>query len=736
MLSLALVILVIFLFLRNISATAIPSMALPLSLVGTFAVMWLCGYSLDTLSLMALTLSVGFVVDDAIVMLENIVRHMEHGEPVLQAAMNGSSEIGFTIISMTLSLASVFLPVLFMGGVLGRLLHEFAVTIMSAVLISGFVSLTLTPMLCSRFLRPHIGEKHGALFNFFERIQDGITNVYGWWLRLVLRHKLATMTVAVLLLVGTGYLFNLVPKGFLQSEDTDQIQVRTEAIEGASFDEMVQKQQEVAQIMQDDPYVLNVSSGIGQGGTTNQGNGFIALKPRSERPHVDQVIQEMRQKFARIPGINVYLTNPPAFRIGGWGGNALYYFTLQDTNTQELYSVANDFTNKVRTLAGVQDVSNDAQIRNPQVNVDVDRDRASSLGVTPLQVEEALYSAFGQRQVSTIFAPDDQYHVVLELQPEYQRDPDALSTLYVHGKGGQLVPLSAVATFSKNYGPMSVNHLGQLPAVSVSFNLAPNYALGDAVNEITDLAQSLPSTINYSFQGNAQAFQSSMNGLGMLLLLAVAVIYIVLGILYESFIHPITILSGLPSAGFGALLALELCHLGAQKHWLSPQMDLALDLYGFVGVIMLVGIVKKNAIMMIDFALEAQRNEGKSPAEAIYQGCLVRFRPIMMTTMAALMGTLPIALGIGQGAETRRPLGVAVVGGLIFSQMVTLLLTPVFYIYMEQATQWGTRTFRRRHSVPEAGIEQGPVSSTGPVGQPMARSAAPELPKSNRTDQI
>ncbi len=660
--------------------------------------MYIFNYSLDNISLMALTLSVGFVVDDAIVVLENIVRHIEEGEGVLEASRNGSAEIGFTIISMTLSLAAVFLPILFMGGVLGRLLHEFAVTIMSAVLISGFVSLTLTPMLCSRFLRArgHGQKAHGWLFNATERFQVAMDNLYAGSLRFVLKHRLATMAAAALVLVATAYLYTVVPKGFLQSEDTDQIQVRTEAVEGASFDEMVQKQQQVADILQADPYVLNVSSGVGGPGTINQGQGFINLKPRSVRPHVDQVIQELRQKVARVPGMTTYLTNPPAFRIGGIGSNALYQYTLQDTNTEELYGVAGDFLAKMKALPALQDVSSDAQIKNPQINIVLDRDKASSLGVTAAQVEDALYSAYGQRQISTIYAPEDQYHVILELLPDEQRDPAAMATIYVHSSqggplsgAGQLVPLGAVATLTKTYGPLSINHLGQLPAVTISFNLAPNAALGDAVDQITGLSrQMLPSSVDASFQGNAQAFQSSLNGLGLLLVMAIAVIYIVLGILYESFIHPITILSGLPSAGFGALLSLELCHLAAQRGWVSPQLDLALDLYGFVGVIMLVGIVKKNAIMMIDFAVEAQRN-GKTAEEAIYEGSLIRFRPIMMTTMAALVGTLPIALGFGAGAETRRPLGVAVVGGLLFSQLVTLLLTPVFFVYMEQASHWG-----------------------------------------------
>jgi len=729
-LALILVVMVIFLFLRKISATLIPSLALPFSIVGTFAVMYLCGYSLDNFSMMALTLSVGFVVDDAIVVLENIVRHLEKGEGVLQAALNGSNEIGFTIVSMTLSLAAVFIPVLFMGGVLGRLLHEFAVTIMSAILVSGFVSLTLTPMLCSRFLLPHQGghEKHGSLFNFFERIQQGMTDWYDHGLKIVLRHKLATMAISLVLLVATAYLAIIIPKGFLPSSDIAQINGTTEAVEGASYDSMLEHQTQIAKIVQDDPSVLYVLSQIGTGGRSlNQGSLNIYLKPRSQRPQVDQVIQELRPKLAAVPGMTVFLRNDPPIRIGGIQSKALYQFTMQAANTTELFSASQDFLSKMQKLPGLEDVGSDLQIKNPQINVVIDRDKSSALGVTANQIEDALYSAYGFRQVSTIFAPNNQYRVILELEPQYQRDANALSSLYLRSKGGQLVPLSAVAKLTNTFGPLSVNHLGQLPAVTLSFNLKPGTSIGDAVNEINDLSrQSLPATISTSFQGNAQAFQSSLSGLGMLLLMAILVIYIVLGILYESFIHPVTILSGLPSAGFGALLTLELFHIAAQKGWISPLWDMDLNLYGFVGVVMLIGIVKKNAIMMIDFALEMQRNENKDAAEAIYQGCLVRFRPIMMTTMAALMGTLPIAMGIGAGAETRRSLGLSVVGGLMFSQVVTLFLTPVIYIYLEQAKGWSTRTFGKgRRVAPEVVPAAGPVGG-GTIGAPMARIAEPQ----------
>ena len=738
--ALFLVIMVIFLFLRNLSATTIPSLALPFSLVGTFAVMYLCGYSIDNLSLMALTLSVGFVVDDAIVMLENIVRHMEQGEGVMEAAINGSGEISFTILSMTLSLSAVFIPVMFMGGVLGRLLHEFAVTIMAAILVSGFVSLTLTPMLCSRFLKPRHEIRHGRLYNFFESRQQGLERIYDRCLQISLRHKFATLMFSVALAAGTYYLAVIIPKGFLPSEDIDQINGTTEAIEGISFDAMVQHQHEISQILAKDPSVAYVLSSIGSGGRTlNQGGLNIRLKPRSERPQVDQVINELRPKLATVPGMVTYLRNDPPIRIGGLQSKALYQFTIQSANTDELYGSAQDFTAKMRSLPGLTDVSSDLQIRNPQINIQIDRDAASSYGVSVNQIEDAIYSAYGQRQISTIFAPNNQYWVILELEPEYQRDANKIASLYVHSLSGsqnfsnatgQLVPISAVAKLSPTLGPLSVNHLGQLPAVTISFNLKPGTSIGDAVGEINDLArQALPPTTTTTFQGNAQAFQSSLAGLGLLLAMAILVIYIILGILYESFLHPITILSGLPSAGFGALLSLYLFHTAAAKGWVSPLLDMNLDIYGFVGIMMLIGIVKKNAIMMIDFALEAQRKEGKSPAEAIYQGCLVRFRPIMMTTMAALMGTLPIALGFGAGGEARRPLGVSVVGGLAFSQLVTLFLTPVFYIYMEDAKRWGTQVFGRKGGAEsETGSSSSGQIPSGPIGTPIARSKdAPEL---------
>jgi hydrophobic/amphiphilic exporter-1 (mainly G- bacteria), HAE1 family len=670
-LTLSLVVLVIFLFLRNLRATVIPSLAMPLSIVGTFAVMYMLGFSIDNLSLMALTLSVGFVVDDAIVVLENIVRHMEQGKTPREAAIEGSREIGFTIVSMTLSLVAVFVPVLFMGGVIGRLLNEFAVTIAVAILISGFVSLTLTPMLGSRFLVPERAAHHGWLFRVTERGWDAVLAVYDRTLTWTLRRPAVTLLFSALVLAGTVWLFGEVPKGFLPNEDTGRILVQTEAAEGTSFPAMLDYQQAAAAVVAADPDVVSFMSSIGARGgqatAVNTGTLFIRLKPSDERElSVDEKIQEMRPKLAELPGLRCFPQNIPPIRLGGQLTRSQYQLTLRAGDLDVLRAAAPELAARMAELPQLQDVSTDLQIRNPQVFVNVDRDRAASLQVTPEQVELALSLAFGSRQISTIHASDDSYQVILELAPEFQVDAEWLSQLYIRSGTGQLLPVTAVADVSQEVGPLSVNHSGQLPAVTVSFNLAPGIALGTAVDQIETLARrTLPPSVTTAFQGSAQVFQSSLQGLGLLLLTAVLVMYIILGVLYESFIHPLTILSALPFAGFGALATL----------WL---FDTDLSLYGFVGVILLIGIVKKNGIMMVDFALTAQR-EGAPAREAIHKACLVRFRPIMMTTMAALMGTLPIAIGFGAGAESRRPLGLAVVGGLLFSQIVTLYVTPVFY---------------------------------------------------------
>ncbi len=723
--TLCLVVLVIFLFLGDLFATIIATVALPVSLLGTLAVIHLLNFSLNNLTLMALTLAVGFVVDDAIVMLENIVRHREKGEERLAAALLASREIGFTIISMTLSLVAVFIPILFLPGIIGRLFNEFAVTISTAVLLSGIVSLTLTPMLCSRLLpapskligndddqnngKSNEGSNNGSnsegwisrLNNsgFIRWIhqkaefvfQKGL-DFYSWSLAIALRHKPLVMLAFVLMVAATVLLANIIPKGFLPSEDIGQIFGMTEAAQGISFDNMRIHQKALADIVSKDPNVLCFNSSIGASGPNVSANGgriFIVLKPKNERKlKVDEIIQELRKKTSRVPGIKYYMQNLASIRIGGQLTKAMYQFTLSGPNTGDLYQGANMLEEKIRKLPGLSDVNTDLQVQNLQVNVQVDREKCSQLGVTMSQVEQALNSAYSARQVSTIYAPDDQYWVIVEVEPQFYRQPSLLNRLYLRTGTGTLVPLSTFAKIDNGVGPLLINHLGQFPSVTISFNLKPGVALNQAVDAVKQLVATanLPPDVTPSFQGNAQIFQSSQSTMGLLLLISVIVIYIVLGILYESYIHPITILSGLPSAGLGALLTLMIFHV-------------ELNIYGFLGLILLIGIIKKNAIMIIDFALELERHENKTPQEAIHLACLTRFRPIMMTTLAAMMGSLPIAIGLGSGSEARQPLGLTVTGGLLVSQLVTLYITPVFYIYLDRLQKFAIKVFAARKKI-------------------------------------
>ena len=677
LLTLGLVVLVIFLFIRNLRATVIPSLSLPMSVIGTFAVMAALGYSLNNMSLMALTLAVGFVVDDSIVVLENIVRHLEMGKSRVQAALDGAREVGFTIISMTLSLVAIFIPLLFLTGLMGRLFREFSVTIAAAVLVSGLISLTLVPMLCSRYLGEHALAGRGRLYRATEGAYQWLVDRYSQSLLFVLRHRVSTMVFSLAILVATGVLFKVVPKGFIPAEDRDFIMVSTQTEQGIAWTALVERMMALGGIVQEHPavdrFMVHAST---------SGMMMVVLKPRAERElSADEVIRELRPQLNTVPGIRAMLVNPLPVNVGGRRSRSLYQLTLQSVDTPALYAAATQLERVMRDNPELTDVSSDLEMANPELRLDIDRDRALLLGVSPERIQDALYSAYGQREVSTIFGASDQYSVLLEYLPEFRSDAGALDRLHLRSDTGRLVPLAAVASVREGLGPLSVNHSGQLPSVTLSFNVRQGVALGEALADLQAVADAtLPAGVQASFQGNARQFQDAQASMGWLLVLAIVVIYIVLGILYESYIPPLPILTALPFAGFGALVTLLL-------------FNVELSIYAFVGIIMLIGLVKKNGIMMIDFAIVA-RAEGKDAHDAIHQACVIRFRPIMMTTVAALMAAVPIALGHGAGGESRQPLGLAVVGGLLFSQSLTLYVTPVFYLYMEELQAW----LRRRKS--------------------------------------
>ena len=687
-LSIILVILVVFVFLRTFRATMIPSVAVPLSLIGTFGVMYLLGYSLDNLSLMALAISTGFVVDDAIVVLENITRYLEQGMRPVQATFRGAKEIGFTVLSMSTSLVAVFIPILLMGGIVGRLFREFAVTLSIAIGVSLLVSLTTTPTMCAKFLKPLGEEKHGRLYHLSERGFDAILRWYRGGLGWVLRHQFATLCVTVLTACLSVYLYIIVPKGFFPQQDTGRLSGSVQAAQDISFGAMRSKMVQFVDIVMQDPAIENVMGFAGGNTAMNQGRMFITLKPLSERRvSADQVVNRLRGKLAVVPGATLFMQASQDLTIGGRQSQAQYQYTLQGENLNELNEWAPRLLDKLRALPQLRDVNTDQQNKGLEASLIIDRDTAARLGVGAADIDSALYDAFGQRQVSTMYRALNQYHVVMEVAPEFQKSPDALQTIYVRSSAGHVVPLSTFTHFGPSNTALAVNHQGQYPSVTFSFNLAPGVSLGQATQVIENAERSIafPATIHASFQGTAAAFQDSLSSQPLLILAALLTVYIVLGILYESYIHPITILSTLPSAGVGALLAL-----------LISRNEL--NVIGMIGIILLIGLVKKNAIMMIDFALDAERREGKSPIDAIHEACLLRFRPIMMTTMAALLGGLPLALGTGTGSELRRPLGITIVGGLIVSQMLTLFTTPVVYLYMDRLRWWVKR--RRGATVP------------------------------------